>query len=212
MAAERIGVASVLAIFDAKNEADVKGRSNILTDILSKFRSGSSAAIGNVKDVKYLDAAGALRDFDIIVNTCNTEIAYAITGQSLMTNQAEYGTKAQGELHERSFDAVTFGDAQALQASVQLIYDWFAEINFPGIDPVRFEIDSGEKASWKVMTEALDRGIPVSRRAIYDLHKIPEPVDENDSFIKPEKLSPPSVDTDFSDQSFFLRTHHAWKA
>ena len=212
MAAERIGVPSVLAIFDAPNEAEMRKRSGVFTQMLSKLRSGSSAAIGNVKDVKYLDAAGALRDFDIIVNTCNTEIAYAITGQSLMTNQAEYGTKAQGELHERSFDAVTFGDAQALQASVQLLYDWFSEINFPGIPPVRFEIDAGEKASWKVMTEALDRGIPVSRRAIYDLHKIPEPADEKDSFIKPEGLPSLPAAEDFSDRSFFLRTRRALKA
>jgi phage gp29-like protein len=206
MAAERIGVPSVLAIFDAKTEADVEKRASKLSKVLSMFHSGSSAAIGNVKDVKYLDAAGALRDFDIVANTCNTEIAYAVTGQSLMTNQAEYGTKAQGELHERSYDAVTFGDAQALQASVQLLYDWFTEINFPGLPPVRFEIDAGEKASWKVLTEAMDRGIPVSRRAIYDLHKIPEPSDEKDSFVKPGGLSAPAAGEEFSDQSFFLRT------
>jgi phage gp29-like protein len=109
MAAERIGVPSILAIFDAKNDTEVKSRANILAGLLGKIRSGSSAALGNVKEVKYLDAAGAIRDFDVIINTCNTEIAYALTGQSLSTNQAEYGTKAQGELHERSFDTITYG-------------------------------------------------------------------------------------------------------
>jgi hypothetical protein len=124
-----------------------------------------------------------------------------------MTNQAEYGTKAQGELHERSYDAVTFGDAQALQDSVQALYDWFAEINFPGLPPAQFEIDAGEKASWKVLTEAMDWGIPVSRRVIYDLHKIPEPSGAEDTFVKPEGLpSPPPEAGDFSDRSFFLRT------
>jgi hypothetical protein len=29
--------------------------------------------------------------------------------------------------------------------------------NFPGADPLQFEIDAGEKASWKVVTEALAR-------------------------------------------------------
>jgi phage gp29-like protein len=208
MAAERIGVPSVLAIFDAHNDTEVKSRATILADLLSRIRSGSSAALGNVKEVKYLDAAGALRDFDVIINTCNTEIAYAITGQSLSTNQAEYGTRAQGELHERSFDAITFGDAQALQASVQPLYDWFVEINFPGAPPLEFEIDAGEKASWKVLTEAMDRGIPVSKKAIYGVHKIPEPADEEDAFLKPAGLPAMApAETEFADRdSFFFRT------
>jgi phage gp29-like protein len=158
-----------------------------------------------VREVKYLNAEGALRDFDIIVNTCNTEIAYAITGQSLATNQAEYGTKAEGELHERTFDALIFGDAQALQASVQRLYDWFTEINFPGAEPVAFEIDAGEKASWKVVTEALDRGIPVSKKAIYGTHKIPEPVDGADGFTRPAGLSSlPAGGGDFGDRDSFF--------
>ncbi|MDR2049393.1 MAG: DUF935 domain-containing protein [Treponema sp.] len=208
MAAERIGVPSILAIFDAKNDAEAKERANVLVELLRKIVSGASAALGNVKDVKYLDASGALKDFDVIVNTCNTEIAYAITGQSLTTNQAEYGTKAQGELHERSFDAVTFGDAQDLQTAVQPLFDWFAEINFPGVPSLRFEIDAGEKASWKVLTEAIDRGIPVSKRALYDLHKIPEPENEADAFTKPEGLpSMAAAGGDFADRDrFFFRT------
>jgi len=206
MAAERIGVPSILAIFDAKTDEDVRKRATLLSKLLSTLRSGSSAALGNVKEVKYLDAAGALRDFDIIVETCNTEIAYAVTGQSLSTNQAEYGTKAQGELHERSFDAITYGDAQALQASIQPLYDWFAEINFPGQEPLQFEIDAGEKVSWKVLAEAIDRGIPVSKKAIYGLHKIPEPEDDADSFVKPAGMpSAAAFDEDFSDDFFQRR-------
>ena len=140
------------------------------------------------------------------METYNTEIAYAITGQSLSTNQAEYGTKAQGELHERSFDAITFGDAQALQASIQPLYDWFAEINFPDQEPVRFEIDAGEKVSWKVLTDAIDRGIPVSKKAIYGLHKIPEPENDEDSFVKPAGIpSIPVAGEDFADDFFQRR-------
>ncbi|MDR2662883.1 MAG: DUF935 domain-containing protein [Treponema sp.] len=210
MAAERIGVPSILAIFDAKNDTEVKQRANILVDLLKKITSGASAALGNVKEVKYLDASGALKDFDVIITTCNTEIAYAITGQSLTTNQAEYGTKAQGELHERSFDAVTFGDAQDLQAAVQPLFDWFAEINFPGVPPLRFEIDAGEKASWKVLTEAIDRGIPVSKKALYDLHKIPEPESEEDTFTRPEGMPSAGAAGDFADRErFFFRTRRA---
>jgi phage gp29-like protein len=206
MAAERIGVPSILAIFDAKNEEEVQKRAGKLAGLLSKLRSGASSALANVRDVKYLDASGALADFNVIIETCNTEIAYAITGQSLATNQAEYGTKAQGELHERSFDAITYGDAQSLQATIQRLYDWFAEINFPGEEPLHFEIDAGEKVSWKVLAEAIDRGIPVSRKALYGLHKIPEPEDAADAFVKPEGMAAsPDGGEDFADDFFRRR-------
>jgi phage gp29-like protein len=205
MAAERIGVPSILAIFDAKDDAGVRKTAGLLSKLLGSIRSGSSAALGNVREVKYLDASGALKDFNIIINTCNTEIAYAITGQSLATNQAEYGTKAEGELHERTFDALIFGDAQALQASVQPLYDWFAEINFPGAEPAAFEIDAGERASWKVVTEALDRGIPVSKKAIYGIHRIPCPADEADAFTEPAGMGAPGAGGgDFADRDSFF--------
>jgi phage gp29-like protein len=205
MAAERIGVPSILAIFDAKDDREVKERGSLLARLMGGIRSGSSAALGNVKEVKYLDASGALRDFNIIINTCNTEIAYAITGQSLATNQAEYGTKAEGDLHERTFDALIFGDAQALQASVQPLYDWFAEINFPGTEPVAFEIDAGEKASWKVVTEAIALGVPVSKKAIYGIHRIPEPAGREDGFTRPAGLSAlPAGGGEFADRDSFF--------
>ena len=58
------------------------------------------------------------------------------------------------------------------------------------------------------VTEAIDRGIPVSRRALYDLHKIPEPENEDDSFTKPEGMpSMAAADGDFADRDrFFFRT------
>jgi hypothetical protein len=104
-----------------------------------------------------------------------------------------------------------FGDAQALQAAVQELYNWFGEINFPGAEPVQFEIDAGEKASWKAVTEALDRGVPVSKKAIYDLHKIPEPVDKEDAITRPAGMaSLPLGEEDFADRdSFFFRSRQA---
>jgi len=204
MAAERIGVPSILAIFEAKDDTEVKKRANILTDLLSKIRSGSSAALGNVKDVKYLDASGANKDFDVIIKVCNTEISYGITGQSLVTNEAEYGTKAQGVLHEGTIDATVYSDAQILQPSVQKLYDYFSNINFPGEKPLQFEIDAGEHATWETIKDAINLGIPVSKKAIYESHKIPEPESPDDVFIKP--MGYPSV-TNFSDEErFFFRT------
>lgn len=114
---------------------------------------------------------------------CNTEISYGLTGQSLTTNEAQYGTRANAILHDDTFAAVITKDAQALQSSMQVLYDWFAELNFPGSRPLEFEIDAGESAPWEMITKAIELGIPVSKRALYNRHKIPEPETEEDSFV-----------------------------
>ena len=188
MAAERIGVPSVLAIFEAKTDVETKKRANILADILSQIRSGSSLALGNVKEVKYLNAEGAIKDFDVLIAVCNTEIAYGLTGQSLTTNEAQYGTRANAVLHDDTFAAVIGKDAQNLQYSMQTLYNWFAELNFPGSDPLKFEIDAGESAPWEMITKAVELGIPVSKRALYNRHKLPEPESDEDSFVSDRVL------------------------
>lgn len=183
MAAQRIGVPSILALFETKTDIEAQKRANLLADILHQVRSGSSLALGNVKDVKYLNAEGAIKDFDTLINTCNTEISYGLTGQSLTTNEAQYGTRANAVLHDDTFAAVVTKDAQVLQSSIQVLYDWFCELNFPGSKPLEFEIDAGESAPWEMITKAVELGIPVSKRALYNRHKIPEPENEQDSFV-----------------------------
>lgn len=183
MAAERIGVPTILALFETKTDIESKKRANELVDLLHQVRSGASLALGNVKDVKYLNAEGAIKDFDVLISMCNTEISYGLTGQSLTTNESQYGTRANAILHDDTFAAVITKDAQALQSSMQVLYDWFAELNFPGSRPLEFEIDAGESAPWEMITKAIELGIPVSKRALYNRHKIPEPETEEDSFV-----------------------------
>ncbi|MEL3908055.1 MAG: DUF935 family protein [Treponemataceae bacterium] len=199
MAAERIGVPSILALFETKTDVEAQKRANLLADILHKIRSGSSLALGNVREVKYLNAEGAIKDFDVLINTCNTEISYGLTGQSLTTNEAQYGTRANAILHDDTFAAVITKDAQALQSTIQTLYDWFAELNFPGTKPLEFEIDAGESAPWEMIMQAIDRGIPVSKRALYNRHKLPEPDGEDDSFVAPVQNTPEGSEFDFSD-------------
>ncbi|EPF35224.1 phage portal protein family protein, partial [Treponema denticola] len=82
-----------------------------------------------------------------------------------------------------TFAAVISKDAQNLQSTIQSLYDIFCELNWPGEEPVRFEIDAGEYASWEMVTKAIELGVPVSKKALYDRHKLPEPENEEDSFV-----------------------------
>lgn len=199
MAAERIGVPTILALFETKTDVESKKRANDLVDILHQIRSGASLALGNVKEVKYLNAEGAIKDFDVLISMCNTEISYGLTGQSLTTNEAQYGTRANAVLHDDTFAAVITKDAQNLQSTIQTLYDWFCELNFPGSCPLSFEIDAGESAPWEMITKAIELGIPVSKRALYNQHKIPEPETEEDSFVAPIQNMQTSSEYNFAD-------------
>ena len=205
MAAERIGVPSILAIFEARTDTDADARAKTLNNLMAEIGSGSTGALGNVKDIKVVESA--IADFEKIVDTCNAEIAYGITGQTLTTNQAEYGTKAQGELHSKTYDSTTFGDAYLLQETDQRLVKWFCEINFPGEEVPTYDIDSTDYAPWEIVRDAIDRGVPVSLSSLYEKNHLPKPKDEADIFLKPAGSPEPMFGDRGSDRdSFFFRT------
>ena len=181
-AAQIVGVPSILALFETKSENEAKTRAKNLTDILSEWQSGSSGAFGNVKDIKVVSSQ--INDFDTLIKTCNTEIAYALTGQSLATNEGQYGTRAQGDVHSEVYDETIKGDAYLLQKTDQKLVNAFVELNFPGEVAPQYDIDSTDFANWEIVRDAIDRGIPVSLKALYNKVHLPQPVDEKDSFVK----------------------------
>jgi phage gp29-like protein len=202
-AAERLGVPSILALFETKNAEDAKRRAEELVPLLRNMKSGSSGAFANVKEIKVVD--GAIKDFETIINVCNAEISYGITAQSLMTSQAEYGTKSQGDLHAETYKFTTVHDAYLIQRTDQLLYNYFVEINFPGAEVPAFDIDSTDFADWETIREAIDRNIPVSLNALYDKVHLPRPKDGKDIFVKPSPSSALFGDQNSKD-AFFLRT------
>ena len=204
-AAERLGVPSILAIFETKNAEEAQRRAAELTPVLQKLKSGSSGAFANIKEIKVVD--GAIKDFETIINVCNEEISYGITAQSLMTSEARYGTKSQGLLHSETYKYTTTHDAYLIQQSDQLLYNYFVEVNFPGVAAPGYDIDSTDFADWEVIRDAIDRNIPVSLNALYDKVHLPKPESDKDRFVKPSVSS-----MHFSDRaggnrdSFFLQT------
>lgn len=198
-AAKKIGVPSILAIFETKNEKEAKARAKDLVEALGEWEAGSSGALGNVVDLKVIDAN--IQDFNLLVETCNAEIAYAITGQSLSTNQAQYGTRAQSDTHAATLSQTIKKDAYLLQQTDQLLVDAFCALNFPGRARPLYDIDSTDSAGWDVIREAIDRGVPVSLKALYEKIKIPKPQDDSDAFEK-------KAESFGFDDSFFLRTRN----
>ena len=198
-AAEKIGVPSILAIFDTKNDTAVKPRAEMLAEMLQNVESGSSGAFGNVREIKVVQSQ--INDFDTLVKTCNSEIAYAISAQNLSTNESQFGTHANADVHEKTFSDIITLDAYQLQQTIQKLFDAFVAINFPGEKAPLYDIDSTDYASWEQVRDAIDRNVPVSLRALYDKYHLPEPEDDKDAFQKPQGSM-------FSDEpSFFFQTH-----
>lgn len=197
-AAEILSAPSILALFDARTDGEARKTAKELTEAMNGWTGGSSGALGNVRDIKIISSQ--INDFNTIVETCDTQIAYAITAQSLTTNQAQYGTHSQGETHVQTFDSIIKGDAYALQLTDQKLVNAFVAINFPGEVAPKFDIDSTDFAPWEMVRDAIDRGIPVSLNAMYKKYHFAKPDNEKDVFLKQ-----PS-DLGFADkQSFFFK-------
>jgi len=209
-AAQRLGVPSILAIFEAKTSEEAQRRSSELLPLIQNMNSGSSGAFANIKEIKVVD--GAIKDFETIVRVCNEEISYGITAQSLMTSQAEYGTKSQGELHSETYKSTTVHDAYLIQQSIQTLFNYFVEVNFPGAAAPVFDIDSTDFADWEIIRDAIDRNIPVSLNALYDKVHLPRPDKNNpaDAFVKPSSSGMMFGDNNSgcARDSFFLPTKH----
>lgn len=196
-AAKKIGVPTILALFETRSEDEARKRAQDLSAALSEWEGGSSGALGNVKDLKVVDSS--INDFNLLVETCNAEIAYAITGQSLATNQAQYGTRAQSDTHVLTFAQTVTRDAYQLQQTDQRLVDAFCALNFPGRPIPLYDIDSTDTADWTVVREAMDRGVPVSRKALYEKYRIPQPQGPDDEFLK-------QAEGFGFDDGFFLKT------
>jgi len=77
---------------------------------------------------------------------------------------------------------------------------WIVELNygkdFLYLSP-RLRFDFTETPEWEQVKDAIDRGVPVSKEALYSIYNLPKPVSEDDVFVSP-KLAP-SGGMNFSD-------------
>ena len=209
-AAELLGVPSIVAIFESSDgDEKLEERANLLASELANISSGSAGALANVKEIKQLDMKGALKDFETIIKVCNDEISYAITGQTLATGESQYGSRAQADVHERTFASFTGQDARALAATLQELIGWGVKINFPKAELPKVVADVGDYAHWEQVVDAIDRKIPVSKSALYNRYGLPEPDEDipGDAFVS-DASAPPKINLSdlASDRSFFLRT------
>lgn len=186
--AEKFGVPTVLALFESDDEQKARQRAQELAEALSGIQSDAAVALGNVKEVNTLEVKGNLESFKTLIEACDNQISYAITGQSLASAEGQYGTRAQAEVHERMFRNIAAQDAINLAHTLNsTLVKWIVELNF-GRDAaeVTLTFDTDEYADWTVVKEAIELGVPVSKKMLYIEYGLPEPQGDSDTFISPK--------------------------
>ena len=186
-ATEKFAVKSLYALFDSDgDEEKVRSRAMSIAEMLMGIESGSTAAIGNVKEIKDIGMSGDLSSFKEMVEACDVQISYGLTGQSIATSNTNGGSLALGEVQADLLYEDCKGIALELQNVLQHVIDWTVELNFgPGVAAPQIVFDVERRASFDQIIQAIDRNIPVSKSALYSHYGLPEPKDEADSFVMP---------------------------
>lgn len=189
MATEKFSVKTILALFEMSgNPEEIKTRAQDIADLLQSVASGSGTALANIKDIKEIGLDGHIAEFQSLVDACDVQIAYGLTGQSVATNNPEKGTQALGTVASDLLRDDAKGIALELQGVLQKAVDWTVELYFgPNEKAPTLEFDIDRKASFEEVMDAVDREIPVSKTDLYAYYKLPEPKDAEDAFVKPAR-------------------------
>jgi phage gp29-like protein len=185
-ATEKFSVKTILAIFKGEGDNNkIRETAKLIAEQLLAITSGSAAAVGNVDSITEVGMSGDLVGFASLVDACDTQISYGLTGQTIATSKTEGGSLALGEVQADLFYEDAKGIALEGQALIQRIINWAVELNgYGNVVPPLAEVDTERKASFDQVIKAIETGIAVSRDAMYDRYGLPKPRDEEDTFIK----------------------------
>lgn len=202
-AAEKFSVPSIVALFDQTDPTKAREIANDLARMLSQINSGSAGSFANIKNIQQLTMSGSVADFNTLINACDLQISYALTGQALANNVSETGTQALGTVQERTKQSTYENDARSLAYTMQRLVEMAIHVNFgeEAIVP-EFTFETDDKASFQDILSVMDRGLPVSKSAIYSSYGIPKPDEniEDDSFVVNRGMPSAGLeDFDFAD-------------
>lgn len=185
-ATEKFSVKTILAIFKGEGDDNkIRGTARLIAEQLLSIQSGSAAAVANVDNIHEIGMSGDLVGFASLVDACDIQISYGLTGQSVATSKTDGGSLALGEVQADLFYEDAKGIALEGQALVQKIIDWAVELNgYAGVVSPLAEADTERKASFAQVMDAITHGVEVSRDALYYRYGLPRPRDEDDAFTR----------------------------
>lgn len=205
---DKFSVPSIAALFDADyaDETTLKTKAEAISAELAKIDSGSSAAFGNVRDIKLLETSGQGESFQQLILLCNNEISKAITGSTLTSDTQNNGNRSLGDTHLDTLETRAGKTNKKLETCLnRTLIKWIVELNFgANIIPPTFNFDLTTVPMWEVVKDAIDRGVPVSKGRLYSMYGIPEPEENNPDDVFVKTVTQPQLPMNFSD--FFFPT------
>ncbi len=200
---EKFGVPTVLALFSETDPEVAQERARIIANALSNIQNDAALAISNVDEIQTLESKGKGEDFQALIQLCNAEISKAIVGQVLTSDIGDRGSYALAKVHQDIFNMIVRRDTRMVARAVNTLIRWIVKLNFgENTLPPEFRFDYTDLPGWEQVRDAIDRGIPVSRRALYNVYSLPEPEDDKDAFISPVVQAKTGLM--FGDDDFFF--------
>ena len=99
----------MVALTDATDQTAVQQ----VADSLAPLRNGDAAAVAGVKDIEVLNAHGKADEVLSAIKYIDSKITYRLTGQTLSTDNQEYGSRSMGDVHQKN--ALFYAKSDALQ-------------------------------------------------------------------------------------------------
>jgi len=179
-------------LIGTKKEGDIDDEVKLkkIAEDLAMVKSGATAFIQGIDDVKVIQTMNGTYSFTNMLNWCNEEIARAITKQTLTTNNSETGTYALGKVHQETLESVAILDAQYLARKLNItLIKWILELNnVKGKCEFKFEIPN--EADLKDIFEAIDKGLKVPASYLYRRLNVPEPEEGEEVIVNtPQPIS-----------------------
>ncbi len=190
--AEKFGVPTVLALIkgEGMTEEQKAEVANFVAEALLNIQEDAAATLIDVDEVKLLESKGSAEDFRELIELCNAEISKAITGEILTADKGNTGSYALAKVHAETLKRRGRKVAKALANTLnRTLIRWIVELNY-GRDMLHLspelQFDFTEIPEWDQVKDAIDRGVPISKKSLYTVYNLPEPEGEEDIFISPK--------------------------
>jgi hypothetical protein len=140
-----------LAIFKTNGDDNkIREIAKLIAEQLLAITSDSAAVVGNVDSITEVGMSGDLVGFASLVDACDIQISYGLTGQTIVTGKTEGGSLALGEVQADLFYENAKGIALEGQMLIQKIINWAVELNgYGNAGPPLAEVDTERKASFE---------------------------------------------------------------
>lgn len=174
----------------------LKPKQDELLRALEAIQQESAIVIPEGMAVRLLEATrgGSVNTYELLCAFMNSAIAQIMLGQTLTSEIGGTGSYAASKTHEEVRQDYIKADADALcEAQNNTLIRWIVDYNFPGVTKypkvwIRTEPETDLKALVdrdKII--AVDMGVPVTAKYVYDTYGIPEPKEGEEIIKAPKK-------------------------